>query len=138
MPSLDESDGFRRAKDLAERFVPVIVDGRERNMIYPGEDERVIRIIKKIVRGLCHYHQVEDGIDDARIRVDVLRYSVPGDLWSTGTFYKRGSDIFRYWYTRFDDDERELRSLWILTFFDRREFIAVVDVPNRIWPTQVE
>jgi hypothetical protein len=133
--SLDENDGLRRAKDLVDRIVPVIVDGQERKMIYPGEDERVIRIIKKIVRGLSHYHRVEDGIDDARIRADVLRYSVPGDLWSTGTFYKRGSDIFRYWYKRLDDDEKELSSLWILTFFDRREFIAVVDAPNRTWPT---
>jgi hypothetical protein len=136
--SLYEIDGRRRVRDLVERFVPVMVDGQERKMIYPGEDERVIRIIKKIVRGLSHYHGVEDGIDDARIRADVLKFFVPDDLWSAGKFYKRGSDIFRYWHMRFDDDEKDLSSLWILTFFDRREFIAVVDAPNRVGPAPEE
>jgi hypothetical protein len=31
-------------------------------------------------------------------------------------------------------DDKELTSLWILTFFDRREFIAIVNAPNRVWP----
>jgi len=130
-PSLYEKDGLRRTVDLMRQFVPVTVDGQERQMIYPGQDQRVIRIIKKIVRGLSYHHRVEDGIDDARIRVDVLRYAVPDDLWSTGTFHRRGSDIFRYWYKTFDhDDEKELSSLWILTFFDRTQFIGIVDLPS--------
>lgn len=135
---MKEKDGLRRINDLVERFVPATVDGEHRNMIYPGEDPRVIRIIKKIVRGLSHYHGVEDEVDDARIRADVLRYSVPDDLWSTGTFCKSGSDVFRYWFKSFDVDDKELSSLWILTFFDRRVFIAVVDVPNRAWPALEE
>jgi hypothetical protein len=132
--SLNEKDGLRRASDLVERFVPVTVDGEHRKMIYPGEDPRVIRIIKKIVRGLSHHHGIEDGVDDERIRADVLRFSVPDELWSTGTFCKRGSDIFRYWYKRYGKDDKELSSLWILTFFDRRDFVAIVDLPNRSWP----
>lgn len=132
--SLKEKDGYRRACELVERFVPVTGDGQDRQMIYPGEDPRVIRIIKKIVRGLSYHHRVEDGIQDERIRADVLRFAVPDDLWDTGTFLRTGSDIFRYWYKRFDLDDKELTSLWILTFFDRRDFIAIVDVPNREWP----
>ncbi|MGD0155306.1 MAG: hypothetical protein ABSB50_04365 [Terracidiphilus sp.] len=132
VPSLDEVDGFRRASDLIERFVPVTVDGQERYMIYPGRDERVIRIIKKIVRGLSHHHRVEGGIDDSRIFADVLRYTFPDDLWKKGTFHRRGSDVFRYWFKKYEDEnEKELSSLWALTFFDRREFIAVVDKANR-------
>jgi hypothetical protein len=132
--SLKEKDGLRRAKELVQRFVPVTVDGQDRKMIYPGDDPRVIRIIRKIVRGLSHHHRVEDGIEDARIRADVLRFSIPDDLWSSGTFHKTGSDIFRYWYKTFDKDDKELSSLWILTFFDRREFIAIVDAQSRAWP----
>ena len=130
--SLDKNDGLRRATELVERFVSVTVDGNERQMIYPGRDGRVIRIIKKIVRGLSYHHRVEDGIDDARIFADVLRYQVPGDLWSEGTFYSHESDVFRYWFKKYDDEnEKELSSVWILTFFDRRDFIAVVDRADR-------
>lgn len=130
--SLDENDGPRRATELVERFVSVTVDGNERQVIYPGRDERVIRIIKKIIRGLSHHHRVEDGIDDARIFADVLRYQVPDDLWGEGTFYNHESDIFRYWFKKCDDEnEKELSSVWILTFFDRRDFIAVVDRADR-------
>jgi hypothetical protein len=130
--SLDENDGPRRAAELVEKFVSLSVDGSERKMIYPGRDERIIRIIKKIIRGLCYHHGVEDGVDDKRIFADVLRYRVPGGLWSEGTFYKHESDIFRYWFKNCDDNnEKELSSVWILTFFDRRDFIAVVDRADR-------
>jgi len=132
VPSLAEPDGFRRARDLVDRFVPVTVDGEDRQMIYPGRDARVLRIIKKIARGLSRHHRIEDGVSDARVFADVLRYSVPDDLWSKGTFHKGESDVFRYWCRTYDNEvEKELSSLWILTFFEQRDFIAVVDRPNR-------
>lgn len=131
-PSFCHKDGRRRVLDVWERMVPVEVENMARHMIYPGQDERVIRIIKKIVGGLSHHHRIESRVDPARIFADVLRYSVPDELWPEGTFHERESDIFRYWFRSYADaSEKELSSLWIMTFFDRRTFIAVVDKADR-------
>jgi hypothetical protein len=131
-PSFSHADGRRRVLDIWERLVPVEVENMARHMIYPGRDERVIRIIKKIVGGLSHFHGIESRVDPSRIFADVLRYPVPDELWREGTFHERESDIFRYWFRSYEDDrEKELSSLWILTFFDQRTFIAVVDQVNR-------
>lgn len=131
-PSFSRADGRRRVLDIRERLVPVEVENMARHMIYPGRDERVIRIIKKIVGGLSHFHGIESRVDPSRIFADVLRYPVPQDLWNEGSFHEREPDIFRYWFKKCEDaNELELDSLWILTFFDRRTFIAVVDKADR-------
>jgi hypothetical protein len=131
-PSFSQKDGRRRVLDVYERLVPVQVENVDRHMIYPGEDERVIRILRKIVCGLSHYHGLESRIDPSRVSADVLRYPVPEELWQEGTFHQREPDVFRYWFKKYDDaNEEELSSLWILTFFDRRTFIAVVDKADR-------
>jgi hypothetical protein len=131
-PSFSHKDGQRRVLDVYERLVPVQVEDVDRHMIYPGQDERVIRIIKKIVCGLSHHHGIESQIDPSRVFADVLRYPVPEDLWLEGTFHERESDIFRYWFRSYGDaSEKDLSSLWILTFFDRCTFIAVVDKADR-------
>ena len=131
-PSFSQKDGRRRVLDIYERLVPVQVENIDRHMIYPGEDERVIRVIKKIVCGLSHYHGIDSRIHTSRVFADVLRYPVPEDLWLEGTFHERESDIFRYWFRSYEDaSEKELSSFWILTFFDRCTFIAVVDKADR-------
>ena len=57
---------------------------------------------------------------------------MPEELWLEGTFHEPESDIFRYWFRSYEDaSEKELSSLWILTFFDRRTFVAVVDKADR-------
>ena len=130
--SFSHKDGRRRVLDIYKRLVPAKVENVDRHMIYPGQDERVIRIIRKIVCGLSHHHGIESQIDPSRVVADVLRYSVPEELWQEGAFHERESDIFRYWFRRYDDEnEKDLSSLWILTFFDRRTFIAVVDKVDR-------
>jgi hypothetical protein len=50
-------DARRRLLDVVAQLVPTVIDGRERHIIYPGRDERVMRVIRKIVRGLCHHHR---------------------------------------------------------------------------------
>ena len=50
--SLAERDGRRRALDLGAQLVPVRTAEGERHLIYPGRDERCMRVICKIV-GEC-------------------------------------------------------------------------------------
>jgi hypothetical protein len=109
-------------------MVPVTVDGQERHMIYPGRDKRVIRIIRKIVRGLSHYRGIESDIGEERIFADVLRHPVLDEVRASWQFFDCEPDIFKCWYQLFDDGE--VSALWLLTFFERREFLARVSAPG--------
>jgi hypothetical protein len=122
--SLDRSDGHRRAADLRKIMERVEIGGQERWMIYPAKDDRVLRVVRKIVRGLSHHHGLESAVTERRITADVLRYVVPPGLIDENEFLHREHDICRYWFI--DDASPEVRSSWLLTFFDRLTFIAWV------------
>lgn len=49
--SLLEVDGSRRVDDVVTQLVPTRIDGAPRHLIYPGNDPRVVRIIKKSSEG---------------------------------------------------------------------------------------
>jgi hypothetical protein len=58
----------------------------------------VLRIIRKIVRGLSHYHGVETAVPDDRVLADVLRHAVPPGVLDGVVFEHREEDICRYTY----------------------------------------
>jgi hypothetical protein len=126
--SLDRPDGAHRARELFEHIEPVTVDGQDRYMIYPGRDERVLRVARKIVRGLSHFHKVESALSDERVKAEVVTYEIPDDVLNSGTLYTHEPGVLWYWHKKFDDEEP--MSVWILTFFDRLTFAARVDAPT--------
>jgi hypothetical protein len=97
-PSFGKADGKRRLRDLAEQMKPVIVDGQERSAIYPGNDPRVIRVIRKIIRGLSSFHGLESAVPETRVWADVLKYRLPEELAQNLKFDHREEDICRYEY----------------------------------------
>jgi hypothetical protein len=129
-PSFRKSDGHARVAALFEQLKPVIIEDKQRWIIYPGKDERVIRVIRKIIRGLSHFHGVESAIQDDRIWADVLTFAVPDEWMNSVTFHQREPEIVRYWYEACDDSE--FSSVWLLTFFERRTFLARVNRVNAI------
>ena len=120
--SFDEVDGPRRIQDLVERLEPVTIEGQDRWMIYTGKDERVQRVLRKIVRGLSHYHNIESGVDESRIWVDVLKYRLTADMESL-PLYHRDPTVFQY---RYSVEVDGLSSLWFLTFYEHIKFVATV------------
>jgi len=118
-------DGRRRLLDLVAQLVPTVIDGRERHVIYPGRDERVMRVIRKIVRGLCHHHAVATAVLDALVRAQVLDPPPLPELLRGIELHHAERDIIEYWY----DDSGEppaIQSMCFLRFFDRRDFLALV------------
>ena len=93
-------------------------------MIYPARDERVLRVLKKIVRGLSHHHGIETAVAEERVWVDVMKYRIPDEFVAEIEFHHREPDVCEYWYET--DYEGELSSVWLLKFFGRRMFIASV------------
>lgn len=119
------ADRRRRLLDLVAQLVPTVIDGRERHAIYPGRDERVMRVIRKIVRGLCHHHGVATAVPDVRVRAEVLDPPPPPELLKGIELHHAERDIIEYWYEN-SGEHPDIQSMWFLRFFERRDFFALV------------
>lgn len=122
--SFNEVDGPRRVSDLIVRMKPVKLADSERHMVFPGEDERVGRVIRKIIRGPCHHHNVMSPVPENRIRADVLKYAISQELLEQMGYYHREQDIVEYRYQVLNEDG--INSVWLLNFFERVPFIGIV------------
>jgi len=126
--SFNEVDGSKRVSDLIVRMKPAKVAGSERHMVFPGEDERVMRVVRKIIRGLCHYHNVMSPVSEQRVWADVLRYAIPQEFLEQMSYYHREPDIVEYRYQVLN--EEGINSAWLLTFFEQVTFIGIVFIPE--------
>ena len=111
-------------RDLIEQMKPVKVAGADRHMIYPGEDARVMRVVRKVIRGLRFHHGFRSPISDSLIRADVLKYVVPQEFLDAMPVHHRERKIVEYRLMPLDFEDME--SVWLLTFFERRTFIGIV------------
>lgn len=86
--SFRKVDGERRATEIRRMMVPVRVSGEDRCMIFPGRDERVLRVVRKIVRGLAYHHGLGTPISDHRVWTAVLKYPIPVGLLESVTLLR--------------------------------------------------
>ena len=86
-------------------------------------------MIFKIVRGLCHFHQVATAVDEGRVWADVLKYGVPDEFLEIMPILHCEPDVFQYRYAIWN--EVGIHSVWLLTFFERTTFISKV-VPEQV------
>ena len=124
--SFEKIDGARRLRDLVETMHPVEINGGPRHKVYPGQDDRVVRIVKKVVRGLCHHHRVMSAVSERRVWVDVLKYRIAEEFLSQMTYEHREQDIAEYRYQVLR--EAGIHSAWLITFFQRVTFIGIVSL----------
>ena len=123
--SFRKEDGIRRVQNLVEILHPVKIEGNNRHMVYPGKDIRVLRIVKKIIRGLCHYHGVKmSAVSEKRVWADIFQYQIPEELLSEMIYENREQDIVEYRYQIIR--EKGIDSAWFLTFFQRVTFLSIV------------
>ena len=126
--SFDKPSGPRWLADLVEQLVPVETKDGHRHAVYPGRDPRVMLVVRKIVRGLCHKERVATAVDDRRVWADVMVYEIPEGFRRQMTWKERGNEFFRYGFAMLNDSEHDIHSAWSLTFFDQREFLGLVSL----------
>ena len=99
----------------------------ERHMVFPGEDKRVMRIIRKTVGGLSHYHHADiSSVLDQQVFADVMKFEVPPKFDETMKRDHRGPEVFRY---RHDVIQQvSIHSAWFLTFFERTDIVGLVSM----------
>jgi hypothetical protein len=117
-------DGLTRVRDLATQIEPIQTPDGERHMIYPAKDERVLRIVRKIVRGLCHHHNLLSPVLDDQVLADIQRFEVPDEFLAEMTAAHAEEDVLQYRYGIVD--EPAIHSGWILNFFGRTPFFCIV------------
>jgi hypothetical protein len=122
--SFGHVDGRRRLNDLVGQLVPVETPEGARHMIYPGRDPRVVRIVRKVIRGLCHHHGLLSPVSDRQVWADVQQFLVPPEFETAMTTGHAEEDILQYRYCVLDEDE--LHSCWVLCFFGRTPFFGIV------------
>lgn len=130
--SFKKVDGHKRMKDLLEQMHRVKTDNGEEWMIFPGNDERVMRIVRKVIRGLCHHHGIMSPVSDQRVWADVLKYTVPCEFLNQMKHHHREKDVAKYRYQVLDDPS--IHSAWLITFFERRTFIGMVSTSEGGFP----
>jgi hypothetical protein len=122
--SFQEADGSRRLRDIIRAMKSVEIDERIRHKVYPGKDERVMRVVKKVVRGLCHHHNVLTAVQEDQVWADVLKFAVPPEFLDQMSYHHREQDIAEYHYQVLNADG--INSVWIITFFKQVAFIGLV------------
>ena len=124
--SFNRGDGYRRRSDVYQQMVSVTDDIPPRFMVYPGRDERVLRVVRKIVRGLSHHHGLLSPVSDRQVWCNVYCFQTPPAFASQMTVCHIEKDVFKYSYSVLDDGK--FHSWWELMFYERTPFIGIVHV----------
>ena len=107
---------------------PIAMNGEQRFMVYPADDQRVLRITRKAVRGLLHHHKLLTAVPEVDVWVDVQRYHFPSEYeeeFVTPPAADPQVFSYRYWLSK----ESDIHSAWTLRFFESCTFLSVVG-PN--------
>jgi len=90
----------------------------------PARDERVLRIVRKVVRGLCHHHGLISPVGDDQVVADIPRFEIPPAFQNEMVVAHAEADILVYRYSLVDDPH--MHSGWVLNFFERTPFFCIV------------
>lgn len=128
--SFTKLDGESRRKALAAQLEETKTDSAENHMIYPGKDQKVLKIVRKVVRGLAHHHKVFPYVDEGRVFVDLMRFKVQKNFLDEMHVHHAGKEICEYKYSIVNDVERDIHSGWLITFLGRVQFIGIISISS--------
>jgi hypothetical protein len=122
--SFTYADGRKRARDLAELLVPIVTAAGDRHMIFPAKDERITRIVRKTVRGLCHHHGLLSPVHDGQVLAIINEFMIPPEFLADMTSGVSELDVLDYRYSLVEVPE--IHSGWLLTYYGRTTFLCIV------------
>lgn len=123
--SFGYADGRRRRLDLMAQMKPVQSTDGLQHKVYPGRDARVMRIIRKVIRGLCHHHDVLTAVGDDQVWATLQTFPIPPAFLEEMMHYHVEEDIVQYKYALTEDDSN-INSCWLLRFYERTLFFGIV------------
>lgn len=123
--SFQYCDGRKRVIDLAAQMVPVKTTEGQRHKVFPANDPRVMRIVRKVARGLCHYHGVMSPVLDSQVWADIQRVALAPKVVGAMVFTHAEKEVIQYGVVVTKDHDK-LHSFWVLRFFNRVSFVCLV------------
>lgn len=126
--SLMGPGGRRKFTDLYAQMVSVEVGGRERHVVFPANSAKVIRVVRKIVRGLCRLHGLDTWVTDDRVEAQGLQSRIPPYVFGEMMHCHAQPEVAEYWYSLAHDPT--FHSYWILRFMSRAQYQAIVFVSS--------
>lgn len=130
----ERSFNRRGTRDFAEFYDRLVETADAAQFrIFPGKDRRVLNVVRKIARGLCHWLDSSQVVSAERVFVDVMRFPIPPWWEQELKTVHELPDTVRCRVQLFGpgDTEFGFTSAWLIKFFHQLEFIAVVSEPGR-------
>ena len=118
---------WENLKWVAERDTP---EGKE-YVLHPADIEKVLLVVRKMVRGLCHYHGLTTQVADHQVLAMQYEHSTPPG--AAAVEFNHVPGVFRYSYFHQHLEPDTIHVSWLLTFYDRISFIGFVSA-RRIIP----
>ena len=130
--SFHKSSGGKWAKALVDQMVAIENKVGPIYKIYPANNPEVMLVIRKIIRGLCHYHRIATAVSDNRVWADILKYQIPPSLKENMKWFQIGPELLEYAYEITNDKKLNIHSAWYLRFYEQREFVGFVSMSDDI------
>lgn len=122
--SFSKRDGVRRLSEFAAQMISKKTPKGERETIYPTRDPKCNLILRRIVRGLSHFHEFGSPIADTRVRCGVMLWTIPDAFRSSFTWHEIAPGFCRYAYSIVGDEN--LHSFWLIRFSKHIEFFGAI------------
>ncbi len=124
-----EQDGTQRMRDLLKWVVTQTTPDGEEWKLYPGSIEDIHIVIRKMVRGLCHWHKLGTQVKDHQVLV-VGQYENQPPTDAHAVEFNHVPGVFRYSYFHRHLEASVFHVTWLLTFYEVLSFISHVSAPR--------
>jgi len=128
-PSFSKGKSLRHLNQLLTNMNEINTPNGKRHIIYPMQDEKFVRILKKIFSGLSFYH-FRSCIPKESINVDVLKYEIP-KLIIEANWHNIVPEVFEYIFDIYITDQGYV-SLWMVKFYENRYYVGKIDMPEEM------
>jgi hypothetical protein len=123
-----EQDGRQRMRDLLKWDVTQKTPAGEEGKLYPGSIENFHIAVRKMVRGLCHWHKLGTQVKDHQVLV-VGQYENQPPADAQAVEFNHVPGVFRYSYFHRHLETDMFYVTWLLTFYEALNFISFVSAP---------
>lgn len=124
-----ELDGKQRMRDVLKWVVKRETPEGEVRKLFPGTIENIHIVVRKMVRGLCHWHKLGTQVKDHQIlSMGQFENQPPADAHAVEFNHLPGTFRYSYFHRHLEADVFHVT--WLLTFYEAVSFISFVSAPR--------
>jgi hypothetical protein len=126
-----QEDGQQRIHELLKWVVTTEMPEGEDARLHPSSVENINIVLRKMVRGLCHFHKLGTQIhDEAVLVLGEFENQLPGEMRKKAMEFNHLPGVFRYAYLNRRLEPDTFHVTWFLCFYEIVGFIVLVSAPR--------